>query len=123
MQWPRPPCSRASSIACARGARAVLPRTSGYTHMPWTAPPITCTRSCRRSRSVASHRFVVASTMAGACLAAFAVGYLLLQSTAFGMAAAVGLIGMTVIFVDPFVGLVTYLLLLYTRPQDYVPAM
>jgi O-antigen ligase len=72
---------------------------------------------------VASHRIVVASTMAGACLAAFGVGYLLLQSTAFGMAAAVGLIGMTVIFVDPFVGLVTYLLLLYTRPQDYVAAM
>ena len=72
---------------------------------------------------MASQRIVTAGTMVGACLAAFGVGYLLLQSTAFGMAAALGLIGITVIFVDPFVGLVTYLLLLYTRPQDYVAAM
>ncbi|HEU4929405.1 MAG TPA: O-antigen ligase family protein [Candidatus Krumholzibacteria bacterium] len=70
-----------------------------------------------------SQRIVVASTMAGVCLAAFGVGYLLLQSASFGMAAALALIGVTVIFVDPFVGLVTYLLLLYTRPQDYVAAM
>lgn len=72
---------------------------------------------------MANQRLVVASTMAAVCLAAFGVGYLLLQSVSLGAAAAVGLIGMTVIFVDPFVGLVTYLLFLYTRPQDYVLAL
>ncbi len=70
-----------------------------------------------------NQRIVVATTLAAVCLAAFGVSYLLLQSTAFGAAAAIGLIGMTVIFVDPFVGLVTYLLFLYTRPQDYVLAL
>lgn len=72
---------------------------------------------------MASHRIAVAATMAGVCLAAFGVAYLLLQSAAFGAAAAIGLVGMTVIFVDPFVGLVTYLLFLYTRPQDFVEAL
>ncbi len=72
---------------------------------------------------MANQRIVVASTMAGVCLAAFGVAYLLLQSATFGLAAAVGLVGMTVIFVDPFVGLITYLLFLYTRPQDYVIAL
>jgi len=72
---------------------------------------------------VGNQRIVVATTLTVVCLAAFGVSYLLLQSTAFGTAAAAGLIGMTVIFVDPFVGLVTYLLLLYTRPQDYVTAL
>ncbi len=72
---------------------------------------------------MANQRIVVAGTMVGMCLAAFGVAYLLLQSTALGTAAAAGLIGMTVIFVDPFVGLVTYLLFLYTRPQDYIHAL
>ncbi len=72
---------------------------------------------------MANQRVVVATTMLGVCLAAFGVGYLLLQSTSFGLAAAAALIGMVVIFVDPFVGLVMYLLLLYTRPQDYVLAL
>lgn len=71
----------------------------------------------------ANQRIVVAITMAAVSLAAFGVGYLLLQSTALGAAAAVALVGMTVIFVDPFVGLVTYLLFLYLRPQDYVLAL
>ena len=72
---------------------------------------------------MASQRIVVATTMVGVCLAAFAVAYLLLQNTALGAAAAAAVIGTTVIFVDPFVGLVTYLLFLYARPQDYVPAL
>jgi putative inorganic carbon (HCO3(-)) transporter len=72
---------------------------------------------------VASQRIVVATTMVAVCLAAFGVAYLLLQDTSLGMAAAVALIGVTVIFVDPFVGLVTYLVFLYARPQDYVPAL
>jgi O-antigen ligase len=72
---------------------------------------------------VSNQRITIATTLAAAGLAAFGVGYLLLQSTSMGAAAAVALIGMTVIFVDPFVGLVTYLLFLYTRPQDYVLAL
>jgi hypothetical protein len=71
----------------------------------------------------ANQRIVVAITMLAVSLAAFGVGYLLLQSTALGAAAAVGLVGATVLFVDPFVGLVTYLLFLYLRPQDYVLAL
>ncbi|HXV14557.1 MAG TPA: O-antigen ligase family protein [Candidatus Krumholzibacteria bacterium] len=72
---------------------------------------------------MSNQRITVATTLAAVGLAAFGVGYLLLQSTSMGAAAAVALIGMTVIFVDPFVGLVTYLLFLYTRPQDYVLAL
>lgn len=72
---------------------------------------------------MANQRIVVATTLLAVCLAAFGVSYLLLQSTSFGAAAAAALVGMTVIFVDPFVGLVLYLLLLYTRPQDYILAL
>ena len=71
----------------------------------------------------ANQRIVGAITMVAVSLAALGVGYLLLQSAALGAAAAVALVGMTVIFVDPFVGLVTYLLFLYLRPQDYVLAL
>lgn len=71
----------------------------------------------------ANQRIVAAATMLAVSLAAFGVGYLLLQSTALGLAAAVALVGMTVIFVDPFVGLVMYLLFLYLRPQDYILAL
>jgi putative inorganic carbon (HCO3(-)) transporter len=70
-----------------------------------------------------SRRAVVVITLAVVGLAAFAVGYLLLQSVAWGAAAACALVGMTVIFVDPFLGLVTYLLFLYIRPQDFVLAL
>ncbi len=70
-----------------------------------------------------NQRIVVAATFVAVCLAAFGVAYLLLQDTALGAAAAAAIIGMTVVFVDPFVGLVTYLVFLYTRPQDFVPAL
>ncbi|MCI0453283.1 MAG: O-antigen ligase family protein [Candidatus Latescibacteria bacterium] len=72
---------------------------------------------------MSNQRITIATTLGAVGLAAFGVAYLLLQSTSMGAAAAVALIGMVVIFVDPFVGLVTYLLFLYTRPQDYVLAL
>jgi O-Antigen ligase len=72
---------------------------------------------------VANRRVAIALTLTATCLLAFALTFLLLKSVALASAACAGLVGITVIFVQPFVGLVNYLLFLYLRPQDYVPGL
>jgi hypothetical protein len=70
-----------------------------------------------------NRRVTVAITFVVTCLLAFAITQLLLKSTGIAIAAGAGIVGVTVLFVQPFVGLVNYLLFLYLRPQDYVPGM
>ncbi|HEX5133266.1 MAG TPA: O-antigen ligase family protein [Candidatus Krumholzibacteria bacterium] len=68
-------------------------------------------------------RITVAAIFLVTCLVAFAGTYLLLKSGALGTSLIVGFTGISVLFIEPFVGLINYLLLLYIRPQDYVAAM
>lgn len=72
---------------------------------------------------MADRRVAIALILTITCLLAFALTFLLLKSVAVATAACAGLVGITVIFVQPFVGLVNYLLFLYLRPQDYVPGL
>jgi O-antigen ligase len=66
---------------------------------------------------------LVATTFVAVCFLAFVLTYLLLSSTSLAIGACAGLVGGAVLFVQPFAGLVNYLLFLYMRPQDYVPGM
>jgi hypothetical protein len=70
-----------------------------------------------------NRRVAIAITFVVTCVLAFAVTQLLLDSMTLAIAAGVGIVGVTVFFVQPFVGLVNYLLFLYLRPQDYVPGL
>jgi O-antigen ligase len=72
---------------------------------------------------VNNRRVLVATIFVAVCLLAFALTFLLLKSEALAVAACAGLVGGTVLFVSPFAGVVMYLLFLYVRPQDYVPAL
>lgn len=70
-----------------------------------------------------NRRVVVATIFLAVCVLAFALTFLLLRSEALAVTACVALVGGTVLFVSPFAGVVLYLLFLYVRPQDYVPAL
>jgi len=70
-----------------------------------------------------NRRVTVAITFVVTCLLAFAVTQMMLDSTGMAIAAGAGIVGIAVLFVQPFVGLVNYLLFLYLRPQDYVPGL
>jgi putative inorganic carbon (HCO3(-)) transporter len=69
-----------------------------------------------RNRSMG---MILAIASLGACLFAL----LLLKSEVIGFASyAVG-IGLVILLLEPFTGLVNYLVLLYLRPQEFVPAL
>jgi putative inorganic carbon (HCO3(-)) transporter len=68
-------------------------------------------------------RITVALIFVVTCVIALGVTALLLRSTALGMVAVTAFVGGIVLFIEPFVGLVIYFLLLYIRPQDYVTAL
>ncbi len=72
---------------------------------------------------MANRRLIVAAIFMVTLAATFILTYLLLSSLKFALAGAVGLVGLTIFFVEPFVGLVNYLLFIYLRPQDYVHAL
>jgi O-antigen ligase len=72
---------------------------------------------------MAERRLIVAGTFVVTCLFAFAVTYLMLKSVALATMAGVGFTGLIILFVEPFVGLINYLLFLYIRPQDYLPGL
>lgn len=46
---------------------------------------------------------------------------LLMRSPNFAIAAYSLMLGLTMIFVEPFIGLMNYLILLYLRPQEFIP--
>ncbi|MDH4037348.1 MAG: O-antigen ligase family protein [Candidatus Krumholzibacteria bacterium] len=72
---------------------------------------------------MSNRRLTVAATFVGTLFLTFSLTYLLLQDERMAMAGGVGVVGLTVMFVEPFVGLVNYLLFIYLRPQDYVRAL
>ncbi len=72
---------------------------------------------------VQNKRLAAAATLLVTCLMAFVAAYLVLSSTALALVIALGFIGVVVLFIEPFYGLVLYLLFLYIRPQDYVLAL
>ncbi len=69
------------------------------------------------------HRLVLVALFLGAVLAASGMALLLVRNEALGTAAFGALVGGAAIFAEPFVGLVTYLLFLYVRPQDYMAGL
>lgn len=72
---------------------------------------------------MANRRLVVAAALVVSSVAAYLLAMLLLQSEALAVAAGAALIGTVVLLIDPFIGLVNYLLFLYVRPQEYMAGL
>lgn len=70
-----------------------------------------------------NRKIIIAAIWLVTCVLAFALSYLLLKSTSLAMMAYLGILGVAMIFAEPFIGLVNYLLFLYVRPQEYVSGM
>ena len=70
-----------------------------------------------------SRRLLIASTFAAASLLALGLTVLAMRSLPLAVGAWLSIVGLVVLFLEPFVGLVNYLTLLYIRPQDFVPAL
>lgn len=68
-------------------------------------------------------RVVLVAVFVGACVLSLAFALVAMRSLAFAAAGWLGAIGLTVLFIEPFVGLLNYLAFLYIRPQDFVPAL
>ena len=58
-----------------------------------------------------------------ATLLALAFSALLFQSVKVSITAFVIGLGVTVVFIEPYVGLLNYLMFLYVRPQDFIPGI
>ena len=56
-----------------------------------------------------------------ATLLALAFSSLLFQSVKISIVAFVLGLGVTVVFIEPYLGLLNYLMFLYVRPQDFIP--
>jgi putative inorganic carbon (HCO3(-)) transporter len=54
---------------------------------------------------------------------ALAFSALLFQSEKVSITAFVASLGVTVVFIDPYIGLLNYLMFLYVRPQDFIPGL
>jgi len=70
-----------------------------------------------------NRRLTLALVLVGVCVLAFAFAMLTLRSTTMAAAGTVGIVGIILLFVEPFIGLVNYLILLFIRPQDFVPGL
>jgi len=68
-------------------------------------------------------RVVLVAAFVGACVLALAFTLIAMRSLAIAAAGWLGVLGLTVLFIEPFVGLLNYLAFLYIRPQDFVPAL
>lgn len=68
-------------------------------------------------------RFVVVATFIAVCVVALGITLLAMRSIELALIAWAGVVGLVVLFIEPFVGLVNYLAFLYIRPMDFVPAM
>lgn len=68
-------------------------------------------------------RVIVAAAFGGACLVALAISVLAMRSLNLAIVGWAGVVGLTVLFIEPFIGLLNYLAFLYVRPQDFVPAL
>jgi len=68
-------------------------------------------------------RVVLVGAFIGACVLALAFTLVAMRSLAIAVGGWLGVLGLTMLFIEPFVGLVNYLAFLYIRPQDFVPAL
>jgi len=68
-------------------------------------------------------RVTVIAVFAVVCILAIALPLLAMRSMNLAVAGWLGAVGLTVLFIEPFVGLVNYLALLYIRPQDFMPSL
>jgi O-antigen ligase len=68
-------------------------------------------------------RVIVVATFVGACLLALAFTLVAMRSLAMAVGGWLGILGLTMLFIEPFAGLLNYLAFLYIRPQDFVPAL
>jgi len=68
-------------------------------------------------------RVVLVGAFIGACVLALAFTLVAMRSLAIAVGGWPGVLGLTMLFIEPFVGLVNYLAFLYIRPQDFVPAL
>jgi O-antigen ligase len=57
------------------------------------------------------------------CLLALLCAFLLLRSVDMAVALAVIAVVFTLLFVEPFVGLICFVLFLFTRPQEFIPGL
>lgn len=68
-------------------------------------------------------RIVVVVVFVSACVLALGFTLLAMRSLKLAVAGWLGVLGLTMLFIEPFVGLLNYLAFLYIRPQDFVPAL
>jgi O-antigen ligase len=68
-------------------------------------------------------RVVLVASFVGACVLALGFTLLAMRSLKLAVAGWLGVLGLTVLFIEPFVGLLNYLAFLYIRPQDFMPAL
>jgi O-antigen ligase len=68
-------------------------------------------------------RMIVAGVFVGACVLALVIAVLAVRSPNLALVGWAGVVGLTVLFIEPFIGLLNYLAFLYIRPQDFVPSL
>jgi hypothetical protein len=68
-------------------------------------------------------RAVLVGAFIGACVLALGFTLVAMRSLAIAVGGWLGVLGLTMLFIEPFVGLVNYLAFLYIRPQDFMPAL
>ena len=68
-------------------------------------------------------RVILVGAFVGACVMAVAITLLAMRSLNLAIAGWAGALGITILFIEPFIGLLNYLAFLYIRPQDFVPSL
>ena len=68
-------------------------------------------------------RIVVVVVFISACVLALGFTLLAMRSLKLAVGGWLGVLGLTILFIEPFVGLLNYLAFLYIRPQDFLPAL
>jgi putative inorganic carbon (HCO3(-)) transporter len=68
-------------------------------------------------------RVVLVGSFIGACVLVLGFTLLAMRSLKLAVAGWLGVLGLTMLFIEPFIGLVNYLAFLYIRPQDFMPGM
>jgi O-antigen ligase len=68
-------------------------------------------------------RIIVVASFVGACVLALGFTLLAMKSLKLAVGGWLGILALTMLFIEPFIGLVNYLAFLYIRPQDFVPSL
>jgi len=68
-------------------------------------------------------RAVIVLIFIGACVVVLGFTMLAMRSLALAVGGWLAILGLTMLFIEPFVGLLNYLAFLYIRPQDFMPQL